>query len=96
MDIELSDLRDNIIRHCAGLSTKEVIEVLANVMIALSVSKIHSALPLDEDLLHKYPKSWEACLSYLLEDSKINGESLENALGMQAITMIMWLNSNTQ
>jgi len=87
----MKEKRDEILKLIDDLTIQESLELLSNVMIAVSLN--HLDIVKDTD---QFPSDWNECINLLLEDKKANGETLANALGRQAITMIMWLNNKKE
>ncbi len=73
--------RDRVVSILSNKNLKEQIEILANVLIYLGVS--HMETPKDI--------STETVTEIVLRDRHQNGETIANALALQGLTMMLWL-----
>ena len=70
---------DNIVNILNGIPLKDQMEIIANVMLRIGIQYIE--LDYSKDLVEN-----------LLEDSRKNGENIPNAITMNGLTILTWLN----
>lgn len=78
------ELLTSVLISTKDFSLKEKIEFLSNLLLSLSLLELIN----DKEPL---PSNWDEAFSFLVNKKKQLGESLAVALGLQAITMNMWL-----
>jgi hypothetical protein len=71
-----------VMEQLSSLSLEDQVEILANVITFLGASRLKDAPE------HIDPTN---IAEIVLQDRKSNGETLANALALQGITMLMWL-----
>lgn len=87
MSTQKSDLVLKILEDLKSFPFKERVEILANVLVQLALLAMESKAPgcLPESIDHSN------LLNAVVEYKKKYGETVEGALGAQALTMLLWL-----
>lgn len=73
---------NSVLEQLSALSLEDQVEILANVITFLGASRLDDA---PENI------NPQNIAEIVLQDRKSNGETLANALALQGLTMLMWL-----